>query len=257
MITDSIDHDAIRQKQGNQTMLPFSGGDMDRSGIRLTRAEFARFMEVSKQAVTDWVKSGKVVLGADGRLDPRQAVSQLLRSTDPARLRSKVLAPLVKDVGKFQQRIAELESDLSAAREQASFDYGASCELLDILAGFESRLRAEWPALRGLDTDTALDALFAWMEEAKRLGADPDLEILSFVSMSDASETALPGAPENIEWVEGLVDPAMKIISSDEPGDLAWIGLDSETAAEIERAAAEFNQLDSAARAATETGAGE
>lgn len=43
--------------------------------------------------------------------------------------------------------------------------------------------------------------------------------------------------------------------SSNEPSDLDWMGLDSETAAEIERAAAEFNQMYSEARAVAEMGA--
>lgn len=220
-MTEIVDPDAIRQNQGNQPMLPFAGGDLDRSGIRLTRAEFSRFLGVSKQAVTDWVKSGKVVLGADGRLDPRQAVSQLLRSGDPARLRSKVLAPLLKDVGALQRRIADLERDLARALEDAEFNQGSSSELIHILQAFEKCLLLEWEALRALDTDTALAAITAWLR--------------------------------NME--SHVIDPAPKILAS--PADLDWMGLDSETAAEIERAAAEFNQLDSEARGAAEAGAGE
>lgn len=221
-MTNILVHDAVHKKQESQPLLPFSGGDLDRSGIRLTRAEFSRFLGVSKQAVTDWVKSGKVVLGVDDRLDPRQAVSQLLRSGDPARLRSKVLAPLMKDVGALQQRIANLERDLARALENVDFYRISSLELIDIAKAFEIRLRMEWLVLREIDADTALAAIAAWLRKTEM----------------------------------HLVNPALKIIGSDETGDLDWMGLDSETAAEIESAAAEYNQLDSEARAAAEMGAG-
>lgn len=203
-MTGIVDPDAIGQKQENQPMLPFAGNDLDRSGIRLTRAEFSRFLGVSKQAVTDWVKSGKVVLGVDGRLDPRQAVSQLLRSGDPARLRSKVLAPLVKDVGALQRRIADLERDLARALEDAEFNQGSSSELIHILQAFEKCLLLEWEELRALDVDTALSAITTWLRH---------MEI-------------------------HVLNPAPKILASNEPADLDWMGLDSE------------------ARLAAETGAG-
>lgn len=102
-------------------LLPFDPAEMDRSGLRLTRAEFARFLGCSKQAVGEWVTAGKITLGADGRLDPRRAVGQLLRNSDPARLRARVLKPLVDDLGVHQRRIAELEARLAAAEERAEF----------------------------------------------------------------------------------------------------------------------------------------
>lgn len=221
-MTEIVDHDDIRQNQGDQPTLPFAGGDLDRSGIRLTRAEFSRFLGVSKQAVTDWVKSGKVVLGADGRLDPRQAVSQLLQSGDPARLRSKVLAPLVKDVGALQRRIADLERDLARALEDAEFNQGSAVELIHILEAFEKCLLLEWEALRALDVDTALAAITTWLRH---------MEI-------------------------HVLNPFPKILPSNEPADLDWMGLDSEIAAEIQAAVAEYNHLDSEARSVAKMGAG-
>lgn len=198
-MTVNIDLDAMRQKQEIQPMLPFDGGQLDRSGIRLTRAEFARFLGVSKQAVTDYVKGGKIVLGADGRLDPRQAVSQLLRTTDPARLRSKVLAPLVKDVGMYQQRIADLEKQLASAEEDTAFHEDACMELLDLFKALQIRLRIEWAALHDHEQDDALGAIESWIEEAQMHGADPGMEIISFISLGDAPDPEPLGAPENNE----------------------------------------------------------
>ena len=41
-----------------------SSDDEQRAGIRVTRAEFAKMMECSRQAVTDWVQSGRIAVGA-------------------------------------------------------------------------------------------------------------------------------------------------------------------------------------------------
>lgn len=199
-----IDPDSIRKKPSQQPLLPFEGGDLDRSGIRLTKAEFSRFMEVSKQAVGDWVKSGKITLGSDGRLDPRQAVSQLLRSTDPARLRSKILAPLVKDVGLYQARIADLEKQITQAEEAQEFAEDSVTELFTLIDSLEMHLRAEWEYLCALDSDIATAAISAWIGQAKMYTAALNLEILSYVPAGDESEQEQPpGAPENMDGVEG------------------------------------------------------
>lgn len=126
-MTNQLNPDSATPKTG---FLPFASGELDRSGLRLTRAEFSRFLGVSKQAVGEWVTAGKITLGADGRLDPRQAVSQLLRNSDPARLRVKVLEPLARDIGKLQRRIAELEATLTTSEEDASFHEESSLELI-------------------------------------------------------------------------------------------------------------------------------
>jgi hypothetical protein len=83
-----------------------------RSGLRVTRAQFARMMGTSRQAVTTWVKSGKITIGADGGLDPRVAIAQLLRHSAPARVRAKVLAPLIGELSALHHRVAELEAKL-------------------------------------------------------------------------------------------------------------------------------------------------
>jgi len=52
------------------------------------------------------------------------------------------------------------------------------------------------------------------------------------------------------------LNPAPKILASNETADLDWMELDREIAAEIKGALAEYNQLDSEARAAAEMRAG-
>lgn len=144
--------------------LPFAPGALDRSGLRLTRAEFARFLGVSKQAVSEWVTAGKISLGADARLDPRQAVSQLLRNSDPARLRAKVLAPLVRDVGLMQKKVSDLECALAAADENASFHEESAGELAEQLNALDHHLREERAVLVALPADKVIDGIAAWLE---------------------------------------------------------------------------------------------
>lgn len=197
-----LDHDA--EKTG---FLPFAPGDIDRSGLRLTRAEFARFMGVSKQAVGEWVTSGKITLGADGRLDPRQAVAQLLRNSDPARLRIRVLAPLMRDVGNLQRRIAELEAEVSRWREEAEFTEGSCFELLEQMDCLRARLRDERVALAALPSCKVIDAIAAWLDTASDGLFDPDLPLLDCVPVSrDEIVGSVPGAPEENEGRGGLSD---------------------------------------------------
>lgn len=178
-MTATLDPDRSAQKQ---PMLPFNPADVDRCGIRLNRAEFSRFLGVSKQAVSDWVRAGKLTLGADGLLDPRQGVAQLMRTTDPARLRSKVLAPLVRDVGTLQRRVVDLEVQLAAEREDAKFHEAVSLEFMAQLDALHRHLLDEWCDLRLLPAPQALAALVAWIGESEEAGGDPDIQIMDCVS---------------------------------------------------------------------------
>ena len=166
-MTKLLNPDCTTPKTG---ILPFASGELDRSGLRLTRAEFARFLSVSKQAVGEWVVSGKITLGADGRLDPRHAVSQLLRNTDPARLRAKVLEPLFRDIGKLQQRVAELETALARATEDAAFHEECSTELAAQLNALDQRLVDECAALVSLPTGKVIAAITEWLRRVSEDG---------------------------------------------------------------------------------------
>ena len=160
-MTNLLNPDCTTPKTGT---LPFASGDLDRSGLRLTRAEFARFLGVSKQAVGEWVTAGKITLGADGRLDPRQAVSQLLRNTDPARLRAKVLEPLSRDIGRLQKRVADLEAAIAAANENASFHEESASELIGQWNDLDRCLRDERDVLVTLHAGKVIDGVVEWLQ---------------------------------------------------------------------------------------------
>ncbi|MCC7269399.1 MAG: hypothetical protein IT468_01625 [Rhodocyclaceae bacterium] len=196
-MTEPIDNDFSGQKREAQPTLPFDPAQVDRCGIRLTRAEFARFLGVSKQAVGEWVASGKVVLGADGRLDPRQAVGQLLRNSDPAKLRARVLAPLARDVGLQQRQIDDLKAKLARAEEDRDFQAGAADELLRLPTILLSMIAEEWSTLRTVEPegiDAALDDIFRRAGNLAAQEAEPGPLIPGEPSIRDVS-------PEEIAWL--------------------------------------------------------
>ena len=178
-------------------LLPFDPAQFDRCGIRMTRAEFARFLGVSKQAVGDWVRSGKVVLGPDGRLDPRQAVSQLLRTTDPDKLRSRVLAPLLRDTGRLTREVAELRAHLAAMKEETEFHEGSAAEIMAAEGALHRHLRDEWCDLRLLPPQMALAALNTWIDECHQVGGDPNLNIMDCLPADAVAGEAIDRSPQS------------------------------------------------------------
>ncbi|MBL8448198.1 MAG: hypothetical protein JNJ44_12380 [Zoogloeaceae bacterium] len=80
--------------------------------MRVRPAQFARMCGVSKQAVSQWVKEGKVTIGPDGLLDPVVASRQVFERTDPGRLRARVFREAMAPYGELQAKVRALESEL-------------------------------------------------------------------------------------------------------------------------------------------------
>jgi len=167
--TFAPDLDPAPGPEGAAPLLPFAPGELDRSAIRMRQADFARLMGVSKQTVSQWVKAGKVRLDLEGFLEPRAAVRQLLKSSDPARLRSRVLAPILAELRDAQAReaallaqVTELRAQLAEARDEAGFHEAAADDMLRVLALLRARVLANLDALAALpyeERDAALGLL--------------------------------------------------------------------------------------------------
>lgn len=96
--------------------LPFDPADLAQ-GVRVNQADFARMCGVSRQTVSQWVKLGKIKhTYPDGTLDPARAAREVIRNTDPARLRAKVFKVANEDAQALRARVAELERKLTAAQ---------------------------------------------------------------------------------------------------------------------------------------------
>ena len=96
--------------------LPFDPVDLAQ-GVRVNQADFSRMCGVSRQTVSQWVKLGKIkAVYPDGSLDPFQAARDVIRNTDPARLRAKIFKVATEDAQSLRVRVATLERELSAAK---------------------------------------------------------------------------------------------------------------------------------------------
>jgi len=133
-MTIATDTDTKRAHRGAQPALPFSEEELATNGPRLRPAELARLLGVSRQTVHVWLKAGKATLGADGRLDPRKAVADVLKAGDPARLRARVLAP-------FAEEIAAGELADQSMRSQ-----GRMCRRAKRATAMRQPGRMTWPA---------------------------------------------------------------------------------------------------------------
>lgn len=94
-----------------QSFLPFDPAQLTK--LRVTQAELARLFEVSRETVSQWVKRGIVIAGPDGRIDPHRAAADVLKKTDPSRLRAKIFKQAGNAEAQLLARVAELEAQLS------------------------------------------------------------------------------------------------------------------------------------------------
>lgn len=179
-MTFATESDRRASRPGESLPLAFESSAAELAGIRVLPAQFAKLMGVSKQAVTEWKKAGRVTIGIDGRIDPRQAVAQLLRTGDPRRLRSKILAPLMDEVHKRDRRIRELTEALANAQEDAEFHEGATDELQTIFEFLKLQVEMSWDRIREMPTQAGREAVLSWLDFALKHGTTSGSTILDF-----------------------------------------------------------------------------
>lgn len=189
-MTTSIDTDFNPEFPGKNLSLPLASSEAEMAGIRVTRADFSRIMGCSKQAVTEWVKSGRIVVGPDGRFDPRVAMASLVRTGDPARIRSMILAPLVRDIGLRDREIERLRLELAGAKEDADFEGASASELVDLFDCLIERLVDELPQLAELEPAPLINAIIWWLEAAIERGHKSAGMLFDHVDISPADSGA-------------------------------------------------------------------
>lgn len=101
-----------------QSSLPFDPAGIIRSGVRVNMATLAKMCGVSKQAVSSWRRRGLFSLGADGLCNPTEAMQQVARNADPARLRAKALADPMREAKRAREENNALRQQLAQLREQ-------------------------------------------------------------------------------------------------------------------------------------------
>lgn len=108
------DHKKIAPVQTSQS-LPFLMDSPALLRVRILPAEFARLLGISKQCVSVWIRDGKITINpVDGRLDVQAAIQQVLRNTDPGRLRARVLRQAVEDVQGLRDAAAQADARAEA-----------------------------------------------------------------------------------------------------------------------------------------------
>lgn len=100
--------------------MPFDPAQLTK--LRVTQAELARLFEVSRETVSQWVKRGIVIAGPDGRIDPHRAAADVLKKTDPSRLRAKIFKRAGDAEAQLRARVVELESQLANTDAPAQGD---------------------------------------------------------------------------------------------------------------------------------------
>lgn len=178
------DSDLEAENKPKNLALPFESISAEMAGIRVTRAQLATLLGVSKQSCSEWVKSGRIRLGADGRIDPRQAVAQLLKTGSPTRLRSAVLAPLVQELTQCHQRIDALETALASERESREFEEESSAGYVAIFSALEDQIELDWSGI----VAAGAYAMLAWLDYALQEGAGAAGAITDFAAHEDEEE---------------------------------------------------------------------
>ncbi|WP_305073463.1 hypothetical protein [Propionivibrio sp.] len=187
-----------------QSSLPFDERDL--LGVRLLPSEFSRACGVSRQCVSQWIKIGKVTLGADGRLDPTRAFRQLLRSGDPGRIRARLVRQAFADMADLRAeagRAALLEQQLADAQQRIDFLEGFSKELgqaSEIAPEVLADAIGEIHAAADLNDRAALVACFADLLDRALLRAASELAGLDDIDLSRVD--SLPASAARSEAVE-------------------------------------------------------
>lgn len=147
--------------------LPFAPADV--AGLRLLPAELARFLGVSKQTVSRWIKSGKVTTGPDGRVDPVDAVRGVVASTDLDKLRARILRAAAVPVEAMRERVDRLQAAVDgepARRRLLQQQTRHACDLatLEALHRLNTAVAVRFDAAMRAHDDGGSVAVAAWLD---------------------------------------------------------------------------------------------
>ena len=201
--------------------LPFDPADLAQ-GVRVNQADFARMCGVSRQTVSQWVKLGKIKhTYPDGTLDPARAAREVIRNTDPARLRAKVFKVANEDAQALRARVAELERKLTAAQALRAriselerklnaaegYYYNLIQALADIGVPFPHLCYLEWLAetdRRHTDTEEEDDEIEALKLEGLRF---EELPLFKQAAGSDETSEPSEAQSDGEQWEQGERKP--------------------------------------------------
>jgi len=212
---------------GKMPLLPFGSSLPSVASVRVLPAQFARLMGCSKQAVSNWVKSGRVILGPDGRLEPSAAFKRLMETGDPTKLRAKVLRPMVEHLEQYRRRIVDLEAalgeshrtiaelrlEVEAAEEDNNFNESSAAGFSDIFDLLQSQIAEAWPVLVELPENGGAGIIIGWLDSALEGGVEKAGDLLS--ALDFAAEGDEGAAPAKCQQDRGTVHPENQLHGND------------------------------------------
>lgn len=170
-MTDRNRFDLAAETARQMGFLPDASTVRDAACWRLTQAELARSLGLTRQAIHAAAKAGHLEFSADGRIDARAAVAVLLaRGSRPAQ--AALLAPVQAALRVLEARCADLEQRLAKAKQSAAHSLDlqelfetALRELQDVLRDHRETL-AERPCALVLDRIRTWASAAEWAENA-------------------------------------------------------------------------------------------
>lgn len=90
-----------------------SKNDLLNHAVRVRPVDFAKLCGVSKQAVSMWIKEGKITIYPDGTLDPKKAAKEYIQNSDPARVKASIFKVITDDVDTLKKEIQQLNAKIS------------------------------------------------------------------------------------------------------------------------------------------------
>lgn len=110
---------------------------------------------------------------------------------DPARIRARVLIPLVVEVSELRVRLGGLELKCAEAEEAASFSDESANGMLRVIDAIKWRLFEDWDELRKLPADRAAFAFYAWVDQALRTGGELEQSIIDYEGADISGDSAI------------------------------------------------------------------
>jgi hypothetical protein len=117
-MTDGRKNDESTAVLRHTSTLPFDPADL--MDLRVKPAQFARMVGVSKQAVSKAIQTGKLMLGPDGKINPKKGLREYLENSDPTRVRVRTFKQAMTETEDLRARVRVLEVTVARLRDDVA-----------------------------------------------------------------------------------------------------------------------------------------
>jgi TolA-binding protein len=110
----------INSTDENQQLLSLAFPPGENPGLRVSQADLARLLGISSARVSQLVKTGKITVYSDGKIDPDRASREILKNCNPAKLRIKPFRSLRTELDELRDTAKQLRSQVRDHKQQIS-----------------------------------------------------------------------------------------------------------------------------------------